>query len=350
MALLADTVLKDAIVKANTMLMQDFENRLSEKGVIQAFTKSTERLVPAGEIERLRTSARRQTEIAVFSKSAATIRTARQITITPDGSTTDTITPSWTTRAFDVGITEAINADNAMSAEEDLANQIYQALRSVYFDDANSVDKLLVAFLNTSKWATPTASTQPGVYSTAAGYEISRDDLYVKIRGILRNLKLSGPFHDLANVEASATLDEMRTFGAGNNQNRASLIASDFNFGFSHNLSIPAAATSGLTAIERHFFVPDGNIGLLSWNEHDAKVGQMGKTHEYGTYVDPLFGLRWGYMYTDGPEDKSATIAGLQRAFTQKWGFAIDVAPIKAYSSDTSSPIVQVLATTGTAA
>jgi hypothetical protein len=348
MALLADTVLKDAIVKANTMLMQDFENRLSERGVIEGFLKSTARLVPESEIINLRTSARRATEIAVFSKSAATIRTARQITITPDGSTTDTITPTWVTRGFDVGVTEAINTDNAMSAQEDLANQIFQALKSAYFDDTNSIDKYLTAFLASSAWATPTASTQVGVVSTAAGYEIDREQLYTKIRGILRNLKFSGPFHDFANVEASATLDEMRTFGTANSQNRASLIANDFQFGYSHNIAIGTAATAGLTAREKHFFVPDGMIGLLNWVEDDAKKGHSGKTHDYGVYQDNLFGLRWGYMYTDGPENKSSTVAGLQRAFTQKWGFYTDIAAIKAYSSDSSTPVVQVLATSGT--
>lgn len=341
MALLVDTLLDRAIVRADAIM--NFENRRPEGTTVDAFMKYRNQVVPVDTIEALKVSKRRPVEIPVLKKYNARIGTVRQINPTPDVITSAFMPLSWQTKEFSFAVAPAINADNQISQVEQFAAQISNSMRSVYFTDANSIEKQLVTYLNANAWGTPPASGVPGVTVASGAYVLDPEKYILQAPVLMRELNINGPYQDISNIASVARQRAIQSQGMYNNVNLAQY-AKDMEYYHSNNIAVDA------TYEETHFIAPAGSLALLSISEFDARNQTPHDTGRYTTYIDPWFGLQWGVRIVSTPTDLSGTYgAGFERVVVDRYDFAIDIAAVSSYSSTAgTSPIVQVNTVTPT--
>ena len=341
MAAIAGTVLENAVLMASDKFMK-FEKRRPDLGVVGAFTKFGDNLVDNATIKKNRASARRVQNIAVLNRQNTTVYNQRSLVHVPMGSTSAKVGLNWNTYRFDVGVTEAISADNYISASADLANQLDQGIRDVL----KAVDADFATFIETGKYSALPASSLMGI--SGGAYLTDQKSIWINTPAVMRNLELEGPFHMLSNVEALANLTELSIHGTYNDQNRQKLI-SNYEFGYSKNLS-PGASK------EVYYAIPTGSLAMVDWIEYDCRKPGGRGSYDGGEFYDSMtleftaldgqaFSLTFGYRYLGGGQDKSGILPGLERAYTDSWQLAVDIAPVKAYSSEAGkSPIVKILA------
>lgn len=90
------------------------------------------------------------------------------------------------------------------------------------------------------------------------------------------------------------------------------------------------------------FIVPEGAVGILTRFERDAILGTKSRTgHEWGIESLPMVDMPVGTYYYESVADYNAIggagTADLTRTLKQHYGFAVDVAFVVAYNSDTDT-------------
>ncbi|WP_234735318.1 hypothetical protein [Tellurirhabdus bombi] len=336
MAGLAATVLQKAIFKATQNFMK-FETRRPDLGLVEAYDKYKDMVVPTTAMAAARASASRPLEISVLKRKQTEILEERSPTLTGGNSESARVPLNFKTFGFEVGLTRAVNADNDFSATEDLANQIEQGIRDMLIE----VDEWLAGVTELSKYSALPASSLMNV--SAGAYETTTKDIFVNLPAVMRKLMLRGPYQMMTNVESLANFTNMSTYGAQNARNLEKLLAG-YEFTYSHNL------TPGAGNKEVYFATPVGSLAIVPWVEWDARnppeasnqLGYGTMEMEFASLSGYNFNLPMGYMMLGGPQDKSAIRSGLERAYTQAWGFFVDLAAIHSFSSEAGkSPIVK---------
>ncbi|WP_338871699.1 hypothetical protein WBJ53_26075 [Spirosoma sp. SC4-14] len=341
MASIAGTVLETAVMMFKDKFLE-FEMRRPDMGVVGAFDKYGKALIDEATIKKNRASARRPQYIAVLNRQSTPVRDTRSTTITPVGSTSAKVGLNWKTYGFDVGVTEAINADNQITAAADLANQLEQGVRDVLL----AMDADGTTFLETGKWSALPASSLMSI--SGGAYQTTQKELWINLPAVMRKLMLNGPYHMLSNVEAIANLTNVSTYGAANQQNLQKLI-NNYEFGYSGNIN-PGASR------EAYYAVPIGSLARVDWVEYDCRKPEGRGSYDGGVYYDTItleftalggetISLTFGFLYIAQPADKSAILPGLERAYTEGWSLFLDSAYVKSYSSEAGkSPVVKILA------
>lgn len=337
MAQLVDTLLEKAIIRANDKFKQ-FENRMPEGGAIAAAMKYRDQVVPISVIEAAKVSKRRPVEIPVLKRYTPTIGTARAINPTPDVITSARVPLTWATKTFSFSVAPAINADNDIAMEEQFAAQLQNSLRGAFFDNANSVEKQVIAALAANAYATPPASAVGGVTVASGAYVVDNDENYIlKAPVLMRELNLMGPYQDISNIASIARQRAMSTYGTANSRNFEQLLG-DMEYYHSNNIGVTA------TYAETHYLTPAGSLALLNIAEFDARNGTAHSSGEYTIIRDPLYGFDWGVRIVTDVADLSATYgSGFERTVVKRYDFAADFAVVTAYSSTAgTSPIIKI--------
>lgn len=341
MAAIAGTVLENAVLLATDKFTK-FEKRRPDLGIVGAFNSEESGLVDEATIKKNRASPRRVQNIAVLNRQQTTIYDTRSLIHAPMGSTSAKVGLNWKTYRFDVGVTEAINADNYITAQADLANQLEQGIRDVL----KQMDADFATFLELGKYSALPSSSLMSINGGA--YQTTQKDLWINLPAVMRGLELDGPYHMISNVEALANLTYVSTYGAANQQNLQKLID---NYVFSYSKNVNPGASR-----EAYYAIPTGSLAMVPWTEYDCRKPGGRGSYDGGEYYDEMtlefmalggqkFSLTFGFRYLGGGQDKSAILPGLERAYTDSWQLAVDVAPVKAYSSEAGkSPIIKVLA------
>lgn len=324
--------------------LERFEMKMpkNETSIVAAFAKYTDQLVMPGTIERLKTSLRRPVSIPVFSNFAGTIGTVRKINPTPDVATTAMVPINFVTKDFSFAIDEAINDDNYKDKAATLRNTLFNELKAVYYNSANSLEKQCAAFLEANKYATPPAITTPDVTPIAGAYELSVDDFIIKAPVIMEELFMSGGYQDIGTFGAYARARDEATYGKYNARNLEQY-ANEMEYYTSREVTL----TSG--SQETHYVMPKGSVGLLNITESDARNRRTDKDGHFEIITDPWFGYDWGVYITEYRVDLSATYGvGFERVVRTRYDFAADFGTFMAYSSTAGeSPIVKMEAVPG---
>lgn len=328
--MLTPTALQDAVVQAS-QLFGSFENRMSEYGALKAFIDNAPQLFPGGVIENARKSPVQPTKIPVLQRGTAAEVTSRSCTITGQETTSEFVTLNWGTTGFEIKIVKAKNAGNYISAEEDFAMQMANGLRTV-------LAKLDTAGYNAleSNKATglidpslPYVTVGAGVYNVADVIK-----MYQSIPAIMSINDISGELLNIASPQAKASLLGMMTFGQNNQQNQAGLLGSlPGAMGYQNYFSNRVLNAAGV--METHYLVPQGLIGMFTWNGFEAKnkvITSSGK--KFYTIADPVLGLTWDVLEMSDCE----TDVNYQRVVADVYQFNIDYAFLTAYTSIDSDP------------
>lgn len=335
---LAASLLQTAVTVGKEGL-EKFEMRMpkNDTSIVRAFSKYTDQLVAPGVIEGLKTSLRRPVQIPVFSNFAGTIGTARKINPTPDVATTAMVPINFVTKDFSFAIDEAINADNYKSKAATLRNTLFNELKAVYYNSANSLEKQGANFLEANKYATPPAITTPGVTPIAGAYELEVDDYIIKAPVIMEELFMTGGFQDVGTFGAYARNRDEATYGKYNQRNLEQY-ADEMEYYSSREVTL----TSG--SQETHYVFPKGTVGMVNITEWDARNRSTDKDGRFEIVVDPWFGFEWGVYITEYRVDLSGTYGtGFERVVRTRYDFAADFGMFMAYSSvGGESPIVKM--------
>ncbi|AXE16228.1 hypothetical protein DR864_00350 [Runella rosea] len=341
MALLDATIFQKGTSIATDTFKQD-ELRKPEMGIVQGFMEGTNRVVRASELVKMR-DPKRPVEVAVLKRFDPEIGTVRALDVTPTQSQSAVVGLNWFTRTFSIVSVGAYNASNWFDAAQQLAFDLENNLRAVYGTDSDSLSAYLVAFLEASINQALPATSILGLTINGSTNKVTAaiNDFYIKMPAYLREMQLTGPYHDFANVGAYAQELYRKTMGQYQGQN-LSMLGAGFDISFDTGI-----APSG-SDVELHYLAPKGTLGLLNYVEHDARSKSGGVTgegsYEEGrfmfTWVDP-FGMKWGVLFTGKYKDLSGTYgAGFERVYVRQWDFAADFAAVKAYSSTTNRSVV----------
>lgn len=321
---LSATVLQDAIIQVgNDKSFMDFEARIDNYGAFKLFTDGADTLLPKSTVEKIKQSARQPEKIPVLNQINTTIYSTYTCNISPDGSTSAFVPVTYITTGFDIGITPALNADNYISAAEDLAWQMKQGFKNVY---ASVLEADAVAFLETNKSLTNLSPTSlfPGSSFAAGVYTIpdnQRNTFYAKIPTIFRRNVIPGQPADLANTEATPNYEFIANQGPGNAQNTAYQTAQVAKGQYRSNFVTVAAGQE-----ETHFLCPIGGVGVYNWLPWEAKNKiKINESTGWDNQTDPIGGMDWQIFY-------NYACSGGQ--FTQAWSYRASFAFVGQYSSD----------------
>lgn len=331
------TVLEPAVLRANS-LFEKFEHRLPEFGVIEAFRRDTDTIVPKAQMEALKTSLRREVDIAVTTVTDANVLTKRAVNPARDVATTARVPTNWFTLGFAFKWVPASARDNYVSEDDEIGQNLFNGWKSVLFDDVNSLESQLLAFLEANKYSTlPSDIKVDGVTTGTDSFIVDYDKYILAAPVIMRALRIRQALYDISYVGSVARQRAIATFGTNNQQNLNQFI-NDMMYFMSSNMDVTE------DMVETHYLTPVNSLGLLNIVEDDAAQGRSANDGYFTTIRDPWFGFRWGVRVSSVAEDNSVTYGdGFERAITRRYDVFADFSPIMAYSSKAGeSPIVKV--------
>jgi len=338
---LTPTVLNDAIAllgESNTF--NAYENRLDAYNAYKYHVDNSELLLPKSTIESIKQSERQPEKVPVLNATTNAFISTRSCDIAVPTGTSEFYTLTWVTLGFTAGITKAFHADNYISAEQFIADQIKSGVKSVH----EQLETLSVASLEAGK----TTNFASSVYANAGGSytvpQAEKDDFYKNIPAVMKRQILDSPvYDDIANTEALTTATFLQNQGAANSVNSQYQFQTANRFNFYRTNGI----TAGVGEDEIHYMAAPGAAGVYSWIDIDSRMrNEINSGQFMDVMTDPIMGDQWGVYYKRDCADESARLAGLERTMTEAWEFSKDFAFVTARNSTGDTPIVKFTITT----
>ena len=342
MAALTATQLQDAIIIAGDKYYNKFEGRLSQYGALQSALDGSDLILPKSMVENMKKSDVQVSKIPVLNKFNSTILTARSCSITGPTRTSEFKSLSYVTKGFEIAISDAINAGNYISAEDDFAMQLMQGLKAVL----NSLDQAGIAALETNRNLDLADSHLTSITDAAGDYEENvLTDIYYDIPTLMELNDIWGDtINNVMNTEGVKNMMKYESQGENNASNLRGILegtlpsAGNFRHYKTNNITLG-------TNLEVHYAFPAGAFGLFVWNPWDYKNKSVtGDGKKYYTIQDPIFGITWGVIEQTLCADLSAQSTGMTAATQTKYSFTADFSFLTAHTSDTTSPIVKFIA------
>lgn len=331
---LTPTQLQDAIIMVQDGKFGSFENRLSEYGALRAFKDNAPRLLSENTVETMKKSVRRTQKVPVLNKYNATVLDAPSCNVTGATQTSAFKSLVWAFVGFETKVTPSDYEDNYISETEGFAQQLAMGWKAVF----GSLDTSAVSTLEANKSAALVESAGQNIETEAGNYAYAGEieEMFINIPGLMMINDLNGPYNDIANSEAQATLKKIEAFGANNYFNAAGVSQmGDYRHFLTNRIS-------PLPDREAHYICPDGSIGIYNWVDSDSRAKRVAGNKSWDTFRDPMFGFDWSIYSIEDCVDASAT-NGNARVYSQKAQIGAWFAFVTEYSSDTTSPIIKIV-------
>lgn len=329
-----------AFQKAILMIQNGFEQKVADADTIAFVEEGTNQVVPAAELQRIKTGTERPISIASYAKTATTIRTGRAITATTGDSTTMAQTLSWVTRGFHVDMAPIESDEQIDNAAMDLQNKLGNAIRSLVLNISTDLETWLEASKTT---VLATAAEIAGITVGTGTIEVDKASFFESLPVYMRKQALKGQFNLLTNVAFQQILNEYLKYGQGNDKNLIQFLGGITPY---YSSTVTPAAGDKI----KGYCVPTGSTGIVYWTEKDATRGintpllsyyQQNLTFQ--TLNGKTITIPFGVMEQSGPKDLSAKVSGGERAYRTEYGFYVDYAKVKLQSSTAGdTPITKV--------
>jgi len=332
---LTTTVLNDAIAQlAANNTFNAYENRLDSYAAYKYHDDNADILLPKSVIENIKQSARQPEKVPVLNKTNNPFITARSCDITVPDSTSEFYTLTWGTLGFTAGISKAINVDNYITAEEQLADQIKSGVISVM----EELESQAVASLEAGKTTDFKSTVYTNNGSEYTLTQAEKDDFYKNVPAVMRRQVLDANIYDdVANTEAATLQTFLQAQGAANATNTAYQFTDQrYNF-YRTNGIVPGGGIE-----ETHYMAAPGAAGVYKWIDIDSKMrNEVNEGQFWDVMTDPIMGMEWGVYYKRNCANKSAELQGLERTLSEAWEFSCDFAFVTARNSTGDTPIVK---------
>jgi hypothetical protein len=330
----SDTVLLAARAFIKDQNNKKFQLRPEYTRIVDTFMKDREYTIPS--LSNLRSATTRATDAMYLKTKDFTVGSSKACTVVGEQSGSGKVTLSWATKTVKIATSFKQHAGNEVAQAMALANDLYNAEKSLFFG-ASGLDAALLAYLDTNK----SGVNAGGSGSFDATNDIMAiatanvDDFYNLVTADMQMNNYNPMFNDIHNTMWTAKQRRYVNQGGGNSTNLAFQFAG-FDFHAS-NLIVPA--TIGSNAYSSvHYVVPDGGVALLDWNDPLNRAGAAIGDKEWSTYQSILMpGLTLDLFKLKACADTSADGGGTQD-LTENWELSLNYALAKQPTA-TGTPI-----------
>lgn len=319
-----------------------FEYRPSRYGALNAFMVQSND--PTGILtddikEKARMSIGNVLETPVIDYDGnITIGNSRTLTIADSENTSRMLQINFSTYAWGFTVVPSMYMNNEIKIQKDFEVKMMKYI----YKFAQALDQAALSALAANK-TTVMANTLLYDWSNNAinGKWSERENLFGDLEVMMAANDFYGQLHIIGDPGVQSILNKLQQHGLYNDVNKQNEYAGKV-IHFTNNL----AATEGVYA--QGYAVNEGSLGMLTRFERDCLLGTVsGDGHEWDIITLPTLNMQVGSYFYDSVGDYSAIAGGatadLTRTRKEHYGFAVDVAFVTAYNSDTDNnagPIV----------
>jgi hypothetical protein len=319
------TVLNDYVASYPSNL-DAAENRAANLGLLALAQADTPNLIDAVVLAANKNSERQPTKIPVLKDLVLSVTSARSLTIATTQSESAFVTLSYATIATGFSINEATYGDNYIGMQADL-NRKMMAVEKAF---GLNIDGLIYTKLNTDKAQYNAANGNPYTLNVTNDLEIpfaERENFMNEIDGIFEANELSSGIINIVGSPRVNSLVRKINQSAVYNKENLALSIGNKNFRFSNQVTnvSPIAYTM--------FCMAPGSIGLLNWNNPDARMGLVAMNGESEVVAMPGLGMNIAVFRQRNYEDLSGTYAGANHTVVTRYEFSTDICLVTPYNS-----------------
>lgn len=328
-------------IRANSN-MDKFEYRPSRYGALNCFMEQSND--PTGILtEELKSKARTsigsilETPVIDYDKGI-TIGNQRTLEIADSENTSRMLQITFATYAFGFTVTPAMYMNNEIGIQRDFETKLMKYIYKL----AQKLDETAIAALAAAKTnviKNPLLYDKKGNVINAKWTE--REHVLGDLNVIMGANDFYGQLHLVGDAGLESILKKLAQKDLYNSENKRN----EYNDKIVH-LTNHLAAADGKYA--QGYAINSGSLGMLTRFERDCLLGTVsGDGHEWGIATLPMLNLQCGTYFYDSVGNYS-NIAGdatkdMDRTRKEHYGFAVDIAFVTAYNSDTAtlpSPIL----------
>lgn len=300
----AETLLLEARQLMSTGTNANFELRKNNSSIVNAFMKYTDQVVM--NLNDLKASTTNEAKLKYFKKITQSLVNDKSCTPSGVSGGTGSLTFSYLKKGFIAQVSEKIHDGNMVSMASALKMNLLDQELQFWFG-TGGIDSVLATLLNTNRTQVNAISVAgvghnewDGInYLTkVAKADVSRFYNYAKSEMEANNY--GGLIQEIHNTGWTAERMNYVNQGVANATNTA------FQFE-----GIEASSTNHLVPdtyyMSKHFLVPAGALGFVTWNEPLNKRGQDLGDKQWGVYESQLFpGIYFDLMSYSTCSDTSA--------------------------------------------
>ncbi len=336
-------------------LVQDFradvpdfdknEFRIMNAGMLSTFQKHTDS--PTSWVtndlknKAMLSTSNNDVTIPVIDYKDVTIRTTRPLTIAADENTSQLYTVTWTTFAYGFKMYRAQHFNNDISYQRDFNAK----MKAMLVKMTSAIEDAGVAVVEAAKTQTIGQLVGGHTFTSDVVHEFAATYKDSQIIGDLLPMMQSNNFYNMmldvvGNQGVNALLRRMEGFGAQNSENK------QWQWG-GNDFMFTNAIANGSGKKATGFAINQDTLGLLSRVEPDSQFRtRLGTSHEWDTVTLPGLNIEFGTYYYE--EAVSAAALGahathLTRTGAEVYDFAVDLAFLTPYVSDTSDPVTPII-------
>lgn len=322
--------------------LDKFEYRPSRYGALDAFIQQSND--PAGILtDELKAKARTsignilETPVIDYDKDI-TIGNTRSLTIDDSENTSRMIQINFATYSFGFTIAPAMYLNNEIGIQKDFETKLMKYIYKL----AQKLDEAALAKLAAEKTQViknPLLYDKTGNVINAKWTE--RENVFGDLEPIMAANDFFGQLHIVGDAGVESIMRKLAQHGLYNDVNKQN----EFGNKVVH-LTNNMALAAGKYA--QGYAINSGSLGFMTRFERDCLLGTVsGDGHEWGIATLPLLGIPCGTYFYDSVGDyhdiAGAATADMTRTRKEHYGFAVDVAFLTAYNSDSAtlaSPII----------
>lgn len=327
----------------STSNIDKFEYRPSRYGALNAFMVQSED--PTGILtdelkQKARTSIGNILETPVIDYDQdITIGNTRELTIADSENTSRMVQITFATYAWGFTVTPATFMNNEIAIQKDFETKMMKYIYKL----AQKLDEVALAKLAADKTQ---VIKNPLLYDKTGniinGKWTERENIFGDLGVIMGANDYYGQLHIVGDAGVESIMRKLAQHGLYNDVNKQNEFA-----GKVVHLTNHLAATAGKYA--QGYAINSGSLGMLTRFERDCLLGTTsGDGHEWGIATLPLLGIPCGTYFYDSvgnySEIAGAATADMVRTRKEHYGFAVDIAFLTAYNSDSKNLASPILA------
>lgn len=319
-----------------------YEYRPSRYGALDVFIQQSND--PAGILteelkQKARTSIGNTLETPVIDYDAdITIGDTRTLTIADSENTSHMAQINFATYAFGFTIAPAMYMNNEIGIQKDFETKLMKYIYKL----AQKLDEAALAKLATEKTK---VIKNPLLYANAEGTInakwTERENIFGDLDPIMAANDFFGQLHIVGDAGVESIMRKLAQHGLYNDVNKQNEFGNKIVH-LTNNMALDSKKYA------QGYAINSGSLGFMTRFERDCLLGTVsGDGHEWGIATLPLLNIPCGTYFYDSVGDYH-TIAGeatadMVRTRKEHYGFAVDVAFLTSYNSDSAtlaSPII----------
>lgn len=319
-----------------------YEYRPSRYGALDVFIQQSND--PAGILteelkQKARTSIGNILETPVIDYDAdITIGNTRTLTIADSENTSRMVQINFATYAFGFTIAPAMYMNNEIGIQKDFETKLMKYI----YKFAQKLDEAALAKLAAEKTK---VIKNPLLYANAEGTInakwTERENIFGDLDPIMAANDFFGQLHIVGDAGVESIMRKLAQHGLYNDVNKQNEFGNKIVH-LTNNMAL------GSEKYAQGYAINSGSLGFMTRFERDCLLGTVsGDGHEWGIATLPLLNIPCGTYFYDSVGDyhdiAGAATADMVRTRKEHYGFAVDVAFLTSYNSNSetlASPII----------